>query len=266
MNSIKTDTITASNFEKIKVTVYFPRTEELQSVAILEHGLAGYKEEPVIQIPVQALLEKGYVVVCFDARYGLGESDGPLEKACFTRFIEDLETVIGWVKGQEFYKGSLILGGHSLGAGSCLYYAIRHPKEVSGLILISIVYNGQFLLESYQKNCTAFLAEWQQKKLLYKERKDRPEKRGYISYDHMRDALSYHLEEEAHKVQCPTLIVFGEKDISSTKTINQTLYGRLRDIHKKIITIPSCGHNYKTEENQTALYEALQDFLDHEMK
>ncbi len=258
--------ITTQSFEKIGVSVYFPKNMPNQRVAILEHGLAGYRDEPMIQIPAKALLEKGYTVVCFDARYALGESDGPLEKACFTRFIEDLKTVIGWVKRQEFYNGFLILGGHSLGAGSCLHYAIRHPKEVSGLILISIVYNGQFLLESYQKNCADFLAEWQQKKLLYKERKDHPEKHGYISYDHMKDALSYHLEKEAYKVQCPTLIVFGDTDISSTETINYTLYETLGDIHKKIIQIPSCGHNYKTKENQIALYEAVHDFLNREIK
>lgn len=245
--------------EKIAVQVLYPDKKQ-RKLVFLEHGLAGFKEEGMMQTAAQAFLARGYTVVLFDARFGLGQSDGALAQANFTHFIEDLETVIAWGKTQDFYMAPFALCGHSLGAGSCLHYAVRHLAEVSYIISLSAVVSGKLLLESYLNHKPQFVKQWQQERLIYKERPDDKTKNGFISYDHMEEALRYDLIQETPRLTCPILVVCGDRDISSTIEINTMLYDSLTGC-KKMTILKDCGHTYQTEQNKADLYNSIFDWL-----
>lgn len=256
---IEKRTIQTQNGEKIVACIYTP-LQKAQGIVFIAHGLAGYKEEKQLEIIKEVFLNQKTTVVLYDARYTLGESDGPLEKACFTNFIQDLTTVIQWSKAQSFYREPFFLAGHSLGAGACLHYGIHHPEQVRGIICLSAVYNGQFLLDSYTASKPDFVQKWQKEKLLFRQRSDITEKSGYISYNHMIDACTYHLETEANKIICPVLIICGDHDISSTVFINKCLYYALTT-KKTLEILPNCGHNYTTDQNKSDLRQAVQIWL-----
>lgn len=250
-------TIQAQTGEKIIGCTYL--IPHAKGLAFIAHGLAGYKEEAYLQ-KVRSILEEHQItVVMYDARYSFGESDGPLEKACFSNFITDLNSVINWAQNQSFYQEPFMLVGHSLGAGACLQYAIHHPEKIQSVVSLSAVYNGQLLLDSYTKNKPDFVKKWQEEKRLFKQREDN-QKSGYISYNHIIDALSYKLEEQASRITCPTLIVCGNHDISSTLEINQCLFNHL-NCFKELVVIQECGHTYKTNQNLQTLQESISSFL-----
>lgn len=230
-----------------------------QPLVVLAHGLAGYKEEGMLQCVSDYFRQYGLPVLCYDARHGLGESGGDLQKACFTEFIRDLNAVLSWAKTERGIQ-KFILAGHSLGAGACLHYASAHTDEILGLIMLSAVYNGQLLKESYLKNKPAFMIQWEKEKLIYRERPDCPSKNGYISINHLADACRYHEEENAKDVTAPVLIVCGDHDVSSTVEINRKLKDSFRG-NATLSILNNCGHTYSKPENLLDLKDAIESWF-----
>lgn len=248
--------------EKMAVRYYSAYTgiDKNTAFVIIAHGLAGYKEEDMLQCVKNVFLKNGISVLMYDARFSLGDSDGPLENACFSHFIEDLNTVIQWAKKQSFYTKPFYLCGHSLGAGACLHYAINNPQNIAGIITLSAVYNGNFLKQSYLQHKPDFMKEWQEKKYLNRTRSDNSQKYGKIAYAHLVDACQYQLEKSVDKITTPTLVVCGDVDISSTIEHNTILKNAIGN-NAKFAIINSCGHTYKTEQNQADLAAEIEIFL-----
>lgn len=241
--------------EKIAIQV-LRSSNPTGQVVFLEHGLAGFKEEGMIQTAAKAFLDTGFTAVLFDARFGLGESDGPLEQANFTHFIEDIQTVTQWAETQDFYAEPFALCGHSLGAGACLHYAASYADKVSTVVSLSGVISGKLLLDSYTRHKPDFVADWQKNHLLYRERPDDKTKNGFISYAHIQEAMKYDLRTEAPYITCPVLVICGDRDISSTVEINTALFEKLGG-EKTMEIIPNCGHTYQTPENKECLYQSM---------
>lgn len=246
--------------EKMAVHVtYGPKPSA--PVVLIEHGLAGFKEEGMIKAAAEAFKRCDFTVVTFDARFGLGDSDGTLEQANFTHFIEDLETLVSWVKTQPFYHSKLILCGHSLGAGACLDYAAHQDAQVIGVVSMAAVVSGRLLLDSYLAHKPDFVREWQKNRLLAREHPTEKERRGFISYAHMEDAMRYHLIDEMHAVKCPVLLIFADRDISSTPDINNQIYDALRTQKEKVV-IFDASHTFKTPSNQRDIMQAIEKWAE----
>ncbi|MBL7057701.1 alpha/beta fold hydrolase, partial [Candidatus Woesearchaeota archaeon] len=124
-----------NNGEKICVLV--EKNENSKGLVFVAHGLGGYKEQPHIRAFIEAFLEEEFCAVSFDARRGLGESEGTMEFADATSYIEDLEEVIDWAKKQTFYQEPFFMTGHSIGSLSIGLYAENYPEEVKAIAPIS---------------------------------------------------------------------------------------------------------------------------------
>lgn len=87
----------------------------------------------------------GYEVIAYDAR-GHGESGAAPagEGYGYPELVGDLGSVIESQLGDR----RVLLAGHSMGAHTCVAYALRHRERVAGLVVIGPVYVGEITDES----------------------------------------------------------------------------------------------------------------------
>ena len=125
--------------ENLCLQLLEPTTHQGQSkLAVICHGITGYKEQDVILQTAETLSTSGYFVITFDCRNSRGESFNNHQCATLTSMYEDLQTVIAWVKTQNFYTEPFLLAGHSLGGSVVLHYTQNHPQSINRLILLLI--------------------------------------------------------------------------------------------------------------------------------
>jgi pimeloyl-ACP methyl ester carboxylesterase len=88
----------------------------------------------------RALERAGHTVVSYDAR-GHGESDPAPdgEGYGYPRLVDDLERVVA----AEVGEGRFVLAGHSMGAHTAVAYALRHPRRLTGLVVIGPTFRGE---------------------------------------------------------------------------------------------------------------------------
>lgn len=87
----------------------------------------------------------GHRLISYDAR-GHGESDpAPAgEGYGYPELVGDLGSVVASQVGE----GRFVLAGHSMGAHTCVAFALRHPERVAGLVAIGPVYAGEITAET----------------------------------------------------------------------------------------------------------------------
>ncbi len=188
-------------------------------LAFVLHGLGGFKEQDHIQAIARAFFENGYTVVNFDAANSIGESEGDMEGASVTNYLEDLEDVIAWASAQPWYLEPFILSGHSLGAMAVLLYAEKFPGKVKALASISTVVSGALQKSIYKKKA---LAQWELAGYVLQESLSKPGIIKKIPWNLMTDAMQYDVLKHAELLTMPVLLVVGERD-QSTPVAHQKL-------------------------------------------
>jgi pimeloyl-ACP methyl ester carboxylesterase len=110
---------------------------------VLCHGITATRRSVIHGS--RALERAGHRVITYDAR-GHGESD-PAPGGTgydYPELVADLESVVA----AEVGEGPFVLGGHSMGAHTAIAYALRHPRRLSGLVVIGPSYVGPARAES----------------------------------------------------------------------------------------------------------------------
>lgn len=128
---------TQSGKNKLYGISYLAESREKTPCLILGHGFTGNKNERLLVMISEKLLEAGISSVRFDYA-GHGESEGIPEEVTVAQEISDLKAIMKYVKDDEHIdSGKIFLGGHSLGGLIALITASQLPDEVYGLVLIS---------------------------------------------------------------------------------------------------------------------------------
>lgn len=129
--------MTQSGKNRIYGVISFPENRKDSPCLILGHGFTGNKDERMLVTISERLLEAGISSVRFDYA-GHGESGGASEEVTISQEINDLKSVIQYVKqDKEVRTDKIILGGHSLGGLIALLTAYELPQEIGGIVLIS---------------------------------------------------------------------------------------------------------------------------------
>jgi len=103
-----------------------------RAVLLVAHGLAEHSGR--YKNLVEYFLPKGYAVYALDHR-GHGKSEGIRSYVDnFNDYLTDLKTFYDMVR-KENKDAKIFLFGHSLGATIATAYAIKHQKELDGLIV-----------------------------------------------------------------------------------------------------------------------------------
>jgi 3-oxoadipate enol-lactonase len=115
-------------FESAGASLYFERHGEGPAL-VLAHGIGGNHAAWFQQIPV---LSQSYEVITFDHR-GFGRSSDADERGRGA-FADDLAAILDHLQVQR-----CVLIGQSMGGGTCVGFAARHPQRVAALVLADTI-------------------------------------------------------------------------------------------------------------------------------
>jgi len=110
---------------------------------VLSHGITATRR--YVLHGSRRLPRAGHRLIAYDAR-GHGESDpAPAGQGYgYPELVADLGSVVASQVG----GGRFVLAGHSMGAHTCVAFALRHPERVAGLVVIGPVYAGEITKET----------------------------------------------------------------------------------------------------------------------
>ncbi len=244
---------------KIIALVEIPTTPK--GTAVVMHGLGGFKEQVHIQTFVEAFKVGGYTTVNFDTTNSIGESDGKFEDATLTNYYQDLEDVIAWVEKQSWFVKPLILSGHSLGGFSVAYYAENHPSEVYAIAPISPFVSGKLSTESHQIYEPEEFKKWEETGWQIKQSSSRPGVIKKLPWSHMMDRMKYDLFTKINNLTMPTLVIVGDKDVSTPARHVQAFYDGITGNKKELHIITGAPHTFKDPGELDQIREIFADWL-----
>jgi pimeloyl-ACP methyl ester carboxylesterase len=221
------------------------------------HGLSSYKEQQHFRTIVEAFLENDYTVVTFDVVHTFGESrGGKYEDATTTNYYADLEDVVSWAAGQEWYREPFAMTGHSMGGFCTAYYAQNHPAKVKAIAPISTVVSGQLLYEAHDKEK---LKKWQNDGVVvYMSHDGKREKR--LKWGYMEDAFKYDLLDKVERLTMPVLLIVGENDDGTPPEHQKILFDKLHG-QKELHVIKGALHSFYEPHEQAELKQLIKTWV-----
>lgn len=250
------------NRKNQKIAVIVEKIENQKGLALVMHGLSGFKEQPHIQTMADAFKENGYTVVRFDTTNTFGESDGNYEDATTTNYYEDLEDVIKWAETQSWYQEPFCLAGHSLGGICTALFAENYPEKVKGLAPISTAVSGKLSLEAPSNKDS--WKEWQRTGWKEEESRSMPGVIKRLKWSHMEDRLKYNLLEKVNQLTMPILLIVGENDESTPPEHQKILYDAISG-PKEIHIIKNAEHNFREENELQELKDIFNSWIKNQL-
>ena len=246
-----------SDNEDLCLQIYEPLVKTNRpKFAIVCHGITGYKEQDVILCATNTLINSGYRVITFDCRNSRGESYNNGQCATLTSMEEDLQTVINWAIKRYFYTEPFLLVGHSLGGAVVLDYAQKHVQAVSGLILLSTIFDGNEFLQNMKNYSSEFLYQLQNGGII----RTRNKINCFLDDTFLKNLVLYDLYKDAKSLTMPVLMITGDKDTSSTAENNKRFHKYLK-CQNEFFVLSDCSHVYDKLQNQKKLGDRIQNFL-----
>jgi pimeloyl-ACP methyl ester carboxylesterase len=181
-------------------------------VIFLHHGLGSTRSWRG-QFP--DFVEAGYRVIAYD-RWGYGKSESRpcLAVPSFEDDLADLRTLVETLNLQQ-----ITLIGHSDGGSIALKYAAEYPEKVKALVTVAAhIYLESKMEPGIQGVRFAFINDQRFRKGLQRVHGEKFESTFSNWYDgwHNPAALEWDMRPLLPKIQCPTLVIQGDKDEHAT--------------------------------------------------
>ena len=250
--------ITIPSRENKKIAIIIENVKNPKGLAFVAHGLGGYKEQDHIKTFAEAFLENNFVVVRFDARNTLGESEGNYEDANTTNYYEDLEDVITWAKTQDWYKEPFYLAGHSLAGPTIIKYSENHPSEVKALAPVSSVVSA-----THHKKRTPPGRLEEQNKTGWRKSPS-ASKPGVIKklkwHQFIKDLETFDIITDINKLTMPVLLITGELDNGCPEEDQRVIYDRLPG-DKELHIIREAPHTFREKNHLAEIKEIFKKWI-----
>jgi len=228
--------------------------------------------------PVLEPLAQSHRVIALDLP-GFGNSSKPHRAYTTDFFVSTLHDLFASLGLQE-----IILVGNSFGAQIAILYALRHPELVAKLILVdsgglrSIPEDeaaaiaarfGAPVIAALTPEIHAMLfasvfTQPSAASQLYVQRQnEKLQRKDYPAYaeslaSNIRLSMSSYLLDRLPEIKCPTLLIWGEKDLVLPVEQGQQALAKL--VHGELKVIPGCGHAPQLECGEQFLH-AIRHFL-----
>jgi alpha-beta hydrolase superfamily lysophospholipase len=234
--------IPAHTYETIRlksnkeIECWYIKTDSSKGTVIICHGYSGSKASMLDK--AEAFREMGYNTLLVDFM-GSGGSEGNQTTVGFYE-AEEVKTAFEYLESKG--EKNTILFGTSMGAVAIMKAQSEHDLKVS-----SIVIECPFgtMLETVRSRFTTMgLPGFPMANLLV----------FWGGQQNDFDAFSHNPVDYAKKISCPTLLLYGEKDVTVSKNETTAIFENLKG-QKTLKLYPLAGHEnflkkYKTEWTQ----------------
>jgi len=190
---------------------------------------------------------------------GHGNSDKPGEGYATSDFADDVAAFM-----QKLKIESAIIVGHSMGATIAQRFVLDHPKFSKALVLIGalasftdkpgLVEFSHAINQLQDPVDSVFVYEFQKSTLA--KQIPAPELNMYVNESRkltagiwkatMKGMMSSDFQNELNKIEVPTLIIWGDRDLITPESDQDKLLVRIR--HSKLIVYEGTGHGVHWEE------------------
>ena len=252
---------TIKNRHGLKIVTLLEKADQPKGLAIILHGLGGFKEQKHIETFAQAFKKAGYTVLRYDATNSFGESEGAYEDATVTSYYQDLEDVIKWAKEQDWYIEPFVLVGHSLGGICSILYAQKYSNQVKALAPISTVVSGTLRIEAHEKFLgKEHLENWRKTGWYESKSISKPGIIKRLPWSHIEDNLKYNILEKADKLKFPVLLIVGDRDTSTPPEHQKLLFEALPG-PKEFHIIKGSPHTFRKKEHLAEIKQIFKDWI-----
>lgn len=261
------EVITSQIANTISLTLRKPDAKEASPVIILCHGFCGIQE---ILLPdyAEAFTQAGFATVTFDYR-GFGASGGERGRLVPSMQIEDILSVVEWVKNQPGLDAERIgLWGTSYG-GCHVFGAAANNADIKCIVSQLAFANGETLVtgkmsEQEKQDFVAMLNRMAEKqkatgkemfvgltrvlsdeesKAFFETHKTRyPAMDIKIPFLTVLETLKYKPEDNAARVSCPTLVVVAGADTVNPPEQGRALFDAVSAQHKHFCVEEGARH------------------------
>ncbi len=214
--------ITNKKNQKIAGILSLPEVEK-PPIVIMIHGFKGDKTYyELFNIFSERLCKEGFAVLRIDCR-GSGESDGEFIEVNRASEVEDLRTVLDYVKTLDIDKDRIGVAGTSMGA---IVAVMGYNEDIKCLVLFNTAFKPN--IDYYKK----YEKELHEKGyFVVIRRKDNKEfKIGRLWYE---ETMKLNITKDVKKVRCPTICIVGSEDYHTPEE------------SKNFIDLMNCAKDFK---------------------
>ena len=169
-----------------------------------------------------------------------------------------------------------VLIGHSLGGAIAQLYALNYPQDIKALILIStgaklrvapqyfsLIHNGIETPSVWLQNFVESLISQVPTQLKQKLIKEIAEVGASVQLNDMLCCDKFDIMDKVHQIKIPTLILCGSEDRMTPPRYSFYLANKIKGAK---LTIIAGGTHFVFAEKYEEVNQAIQDFLDNELR
>jgi pimeloyl-ACP methyl ester carboxylesterase len=241
------------------LTVVEETSPQEKGIAVVVHGVGGYKEQSMIEALSQGFKDASYSVVRFDARHSFGESSGDSSLFTVSSLYEDLEKVVDWTREKKD-GAKVMLAGHSAGGMAVALYVKKHPAHVAGMVLLAPLVSGTLSLEALREKDPQELKRWKSDDAHLLRAKGKPGK-TVLPWSHMEDRLRYDLLIDDSAMSAPALIIAGGRDrMVPNEHVEKLL--RVLQGEKEYVCLENASHLFKREGDLANIEHIVREWVE----